>query len=856
MTSLNLNGFDVVVHLAESVINNGLNLLPIGTTSPIQRRGNVTLTALNVPVPGLGGVTRNIPLVYDAFLEFINPQVTLHQDTQTVTVTLQISTDSELSFLHTGNAADTTVLTGIVPQIPLQGSIALECPFGTDNVSAVWGGMAVAGRAAVARASGVSGTITLTSPTGDVQVATAVVSPVAATIASSVIATTLQTAFGAIGNTIGNLPLTNPVRIGSGARPPQIVRDVQAAITPSGSPRGISLGVLTAIMPPSSGAGPIPAPPADLGTLGALVWASNYWMLQLVASGINAAHPGLAFSFDPTAPSASFSGAGVTIPGGDQPLTITSMNITVTGMGLHVHGAATASGGCWTADIGFDFDIGFTCDPSTGGVVAGLLAPPVVTIDTHKDFWCILLGIIVGAIGGAILGLIIGAIAGGPVGAIIGGIAGGIVGGIAGGLVADSLIDPLTLPGVNLDSLSVIGGLTLPLPVGAAGLLIDACNFDDLAVSGGLAFVDFAPRHGSGSVTFGAGDGFDLDSGTIRPSVLHVADDAADLVWDGVYLRTLPGSVIGPVLSSASNPFETLSLAQLEGYTYNRTYTSVLATWTPLVVRTDAGRYAKCRARREGSGDVTLEYVVYEAPPLCLGSLATIETLSETVVSSGSETCMVTQDDSPRRPPLSTLIAAVNVSSRSRITSSLPIGTELATCGTHSTTEFRQEQYEIVDRKQRITVEALPSGLAVPIRYRWVVFNTSLSGSGTTTVRGADVTYDENSPVLTLEAPPGVDLIGSITIIAIDRDCRKLAATRYLNSPSRIHHGGCCKGEVKQPSKLTFEDAAVALANARVAQRVYSAGISRLTTVASVGKVVDLEPVSIADAVGRLKKAK
>ena len=849
MTSLNLGGFDVVIHLAEDVINHGLTLLPNGTTFPIQRRGNVTLTALQVPV-ALGGVKRDIPLVYDAFLEFFNPQVTLHQDTKRVTVTLQISTDSELTFLHTLNAADASVLTGIVPQIPLQGMIELDCPFGVDNVSASWGGMALAGKSAVAQANGITGTITLTSPTGDVQVATAVISPVAATIASSVIATALQTAFGAIGNTIGNLPLTNPVRLGSGARPPQIVNDVQAAISNPGSPSAISLGVLTAIMPPSSGAGPIPQPPADVSTIGALVWASNYWMLQLVASGMNAAHPGLSFMFDQTAPSASFSGSPVTIPGGDQPISITSIDITVSGSGLHVHGAATASGGCWNADIGFDFDIGFTCDAMTGGVTAGV-TNPVVTVNTHKDFWCILLGIIVGAIAGALLGLVIGAIAGGPIGALIG----GIVGGIAGGFVADALIDPLSLTGVSLDSLSVLGGLTLPLPVGAAGFLIDVCDFDDLAVSGGFAFVDFAPRHGSGTVTFAAGDGFDLDSGAVRPSVLHAVDDAADLVWDGVNLRTLPGSVIGPYLSPASNPFETLSLSQIEGYSYNRASAGVSTNWTPIVLRTDAGRYAKCRARREATGAVTLDYVVYEAPPLCLGSLATIETLSETVVSSGTETCMVTQDDSPKRPPLSTLIAAVNLTTRFRGTAgNLPVGTERATCGTHSTTEFRQEQYEIADREQRITVEALPTGLTVPIRYRWVVFGTSLSGTGSTKINGAKVTYDENSPVLTLEAPAGVNLIGSITIIAIDRDCRKLAATRYLNSPSRIRHGGCCNGEVRPPSKLTFEDAAVALTNARVAERIYAAGVSRLTTIASIGKVVDFQPVSLADAVGRVKK--
>jgi hypothetical protein len=854
MTALNLGGFDVVIHLAEDVINHGLNLLPSGTTFPIRRRGNVTLTALHVPLPGLGGGFRDIPLVYDAFVEFFNPQVTLDQSTGHVKVTLQISTDSELSFLHTLNSADAAVLTGIIPQIPVQGTIQLDCPFAVANISAVWGGMPVAGRSAVARAAGVSGTITLSSPTGDVQVATPLVGSTAVTIASSAITTALQSAFGDIGSTIGDLPLTNPVRIGSGARPPQIVRDVQAAISPTGSPRGISLGVLTGITPASPG-GTIPAPPAPLSTLGAVVWTSNYWMLQLVASGMSAAHPGLSFTFDPTAPSASFSGSGVTIPGGDSPITITSMTINVNpGIGLHVHGAATASGGCWTADIGFDFDISFSCDPSTGGVVAGV-ANTAVTVDTHKDWLCILVGVIVGVIGGFIVGAIIGAIAGGPVGALIGGIIGAVAGGIIGGLVADGLIDPLSLTGVSLDSLSVLGGLTLPLPVGAAGFLIDACNFDDLAVSGGLVYVDFAPRHGSGTVTFAIGDGFDLDSGSVRPAVIHAVDDAADLVWDGVYLRTLPGSVIGPYLSPGSNPFETLSLAQIEGYTYSRTSAAVSSAWTPLVVRTDAGRYAKCRARREASGQVSLEYVVYEVPPLCLGSLATIETLSEKVVDSGNETCMVTQDDSPTRPPIAALITAVHTIAVTRKgTTGLPVGTQRATCGTHTTTEFRDEPFELVDREQRITVEALPEGLAVPIRYRWVVFGTSLSGTGTTTVRGAEVSYDENSPVLTLHAPAGVDLIGSITIIAIDRDCRKLAATRYLNSPSRIRHGGCCRGEVRAPSKLTMEDAAAVLANARIAERVYSAGVARLATVASFGRVIDVQPVSLADAVAKVSR--
>ncbi|HVG10561.1 MAG TPA: hypothetical protein VNM67_22840 [Thermoanaerobaculia bacterium] len=859
MSNLNLGGFDVVIHLAESVINRGLELLPGGSTFPIQKRGNITLTALNVPISAVG--SRNVPLVYDAFLEFERPQITLNQTTGRVGVVCELSPASQLTFLHAANAVDTSLLTGAVPQIPLGGSIQLDCPFGVADISTMWGSMPVAGRAAVARAAGVNGTITLTTPAGNVRVATSVISAAAITIPAGDIRTALQTAFTNVGDSIGDLPLTNPVRLNSGPRPVQTVRDVVARISPAGSPVAISLGVLTGVEPASPG-GTIPGPPADLNTLGALVWVSNYWTLHLLTTALNTAHPGMSFSVNRDPVSATFTGA-VTLPGGDEPITVDRMSIGVNpGGGLLIDGHATAAGGCWTASIDFDFVFTFTCDPATGAVVAGSSVPNV-TIDTHKDIWCIILGIIVGAIGGFIVGAIIGAIAGGGWGALIGGIIGAVVGGIVGGIAADALIDPLALEGVSLDSLSVLGGLTLPLPVGAAGFLVENCDFDDLAVGGRLVYVDLAERHRSGSVQFAGGAGFDLDLGVVRPALTGVSDDTADLVWYGTRLRTLPGAVIGPVFGVGSDAFDTLSLTDLEGFSYTGNSVQVTSSgWVPFAVRTDEARYAKCRARRESSGNVTLEYVVYARPPLCLGSLVTLETLSQTVVSSGTQICTDVRPQPVLVPDLVigkqqvlTLNPAALELVRRGGVKLAPQSPPQATCGEHTTVELIQEQWQIVDRKQKATIQALPGGLSAPIKYRWEVFGTRIGGTGRTMVGSVEVTHDEASPLLTLVAPEGVNLVGSIVIIATDADCRKLRATRHINSPSRRRLGGCC-GETKPPSKLTLIDAAQALDYARAAQRVYDAGITRLETIASRGQVVDVEPVVLSEAIARVRQRK
>lgn len=863
MSELDLGGFDIVVHLAESVINRGLELLPSGSTFPIQERQNVTLTANSVPTTGVPALA--VPLIYDAFLEFERPTIALNQTTGRVSITCDLSPASQLTFLRTQNAGQATAITGAVPQIPLSGSIVLDCPLETADISGMWGGIAVAGRAAVARASGVTGTITITAPTGNVNVATGLISTggiggtlvsVAMVIASSAIATALQSAFTGIGDAIGDLPLTNPVRLGAGTTPVQTVRDVVASISPVGSPVAISLGVLTAIEPASPG-GTIPAPPGTLTTLGALVWVSNYWTLHLLTTGLNAAHPAMTFSVTRDPIAASFSGA-VVLPGGDEPITVRSLSITVNpGGGLLIVGGATAAGGCWTADIDFDFSFGFSCNPATGAIEAGASVPNVV-VDTDKDIWCIILGVIIGAIGGFIVGAIIGAIAGGPWGALIGGIIGAVVGGVVGGFVADALIDPLALDGVSLDSLAVLGGLTLPLPVGGAGFLVDVCDFDDLEAGGRVVFVDLAERHRSGSIRFAAGSGFDLDAGVVRASLGGVGDDVADLVWNGSRLTTLPGAVIGPVFGTTSDAFQTLSLTDLEGFSYGgASFVSITGSWKPFALRTDEARYAKCRARRESDGDVTLEYVVYARPPLCLGSLITLETLSQTLVDSGTQVCTEVRPQPVLVPELVTKrVRTLDVSALTLLRGGKklpPNRVPQATCGEHTTVEHRQEPWQTVDRRQKATIQALPSGLAAPIRYKWEVFGTPLTGSGTTTIDSVEVTYNEHSPLLTLVAPEGVNLAGSIVITAIDADCRKLRATRHINSPSRRRLGGCC-GAVKPPSKLTVVDAAQWLEHTRIAQRVYEAGIARLETVASTGRVIDVDPIPIAEAVTRVKR--
>src|SRR4029077_6125216 len=109
-------------------------------------------------------------------------------------------------------------------------------------------------------------------------------------------------------------------------------------------------------------------------------------------------------------------------------------------------------------------------------------------------------------------------------GALIGGIIGAVVGGIAGGLAVGALLDPLSIGGVSLDGISVLAGLTLPLPVGGVGLLVQDCSFDDLGVVGELVYVDLAERYRSGSVRLAIGAAFDLDSGVIRTGVSGTND--------------------------------------------------------------------------------------------------------------------------------------------------------------------------------------------------------------------------------------------------------------------------------------------------------------------------------------------
>jgi hypothetical protein len=893
--NVDLGGFDVVVHLAESVINRGLELLPNGSTFPVRERKNITLTALGVPAPV--GPARNVPLLYDAFLELDRPQVTLNQSTGRVTVHCNLSPASQLTFLKTAVPADAALLTAIIPQIALGGSIQLDCPFGVADLSAAWGQQIVAGRAAVAHAAGVAATITLAIPSadgaGNVPLATSAVNnTLTVSVSTAAIQTALESAFGSIfGNDIGDIPLTNPVRLNNGATPVQTVRDVVPRISPAGSPSAISLGVLTAISPPSAG-GTVPAPGAQVGTaLGAVLGVANYWTLHLVCNALTAAHPGMTFTITQNPPSASFRGS-VIFDGGDEPIHVRRLDITVNPLGgLAITGHATASATCWDATIDFDFNFTFTCDPSTGTILAAS-SPPNVLIDTDKSIWCVILGAILGAIAGFIVGAIVGAfISGGnPLGAIIGGGV-GLIGGI---IAAEGLIDPLALDGVSLDQLNVLGGLTLPLPVGAAGFLAEVCDFDDFVTAGKLVYVDFAERHRSGTVQFSPGAGFDLDAGVVRLSLDGISDDAADLFWNGSLLGVLPGARIGPTFDWRSTAFDTLSLTDLEGFSYGTTPVSLtalagrsrLGAKVTFAARTDEGRFAKCRARRDLAGRCELEYVVYARPPACLSTVITLDTLSQTVVEEGTDTCTEVHpvvpfnpfvDVRPVAPPATataTFLRAVDPESgrqdnlnvvrlldlkdlfdRGAIVGGVfdpgrPPQRPPKPCGTHTTVENREIPWQMVDRRQQITLQALPIGLTPPITYEWTVFDTTLTGSGTMTIDSIDVTFDENSPILTLVADEGVDVAGSIVVVATDADGRHVRTTRHVNSPSRIRSGGCCHCA---SGKLTLADAAIQLEQARVARRVYDAGVARLQMIAATGQVKETPTVSIKTAVGRIK---
>ncbi|HEV2720456.1 MAG TPA: hypothetical protein VG323_10600, partial [Thermoanaerobaculia bacterium] len=667
MGSVSPGGFDVVVHLAESVINRGLALIPNGTTFPIRQRNNVTLTALAVPLP-LGGGTRDVSILYDAFLEADRPQVTLNQSDKTVSIHCNLTPASQLTFLRTVNAADAALLTGVIPQIGLGGSIELDgCTISVENVSGIFGTMPAAGSAAVAHAGGVSATIALVVPTADAMnnvtlASSAVTNTKFITVMTSDIQSALATAFGAVfGNAIGDLPLTNPVLLNAGTMPVQMVKRIDAAISPTGSPAAISLGVLTAVTPPSPG-GTIPAPPADLGPeIGAVLGVANYWTLQLVCSALTGRHPGMKFTIDQSVPSASFSG-GVTVPGGDQPITIRKLDITAGSGGLAIVGHATASADCWDASIDFDFDFTFTCNPATGAIMAMVPNEPNVNVSTDTSLFCEIVGAVLGTIVGILVGALVGAVIGGSIagipGVIAGGIIGGVVGGVSGFFAAGALIDPLDNTGVSLEEIDVLAGLTLPLPVGGAGFLAQSCSFDDFVAAGNLVFFDLAERHRSGSVQFAPGSGFDLDAGVVRASLDGVSDDPADLFWSGSQLQVLPGAHTGPQFDSRSDAFDTLSLTDLEGFTYGTTAVplgafnlrSRLGATVTFAARTDEGRFAKCRARRDLSGRCNLDYIVYERPPVCLSTVITIDTLSQRVTDKGTDTCTEVHDVVPFNP--------------------------------------------------------------------------------------------------------------------------------------------------------------------------------------------------------------
>lgn len=895
MNSVDLGGFDVVVHLGETVINQGLELLPSGSTFPVDLRRTLDLTLIGVP-DGIGGPS-DVGMIYDAFVQLERPRVELDSATQTVKVRCDLAPASLLTFLRPSNAAQLPLLASSIPQIPLAGTVELSCPFGTADVTAVWGSQTVSGLAAVANASGVATTLTLSisaaDSAGNVPVAIAALGSALLTITTAAIEDALESALGnAVGDAIGTLPLTNPVRLNAGTTPPQIVRDLTARITTAGPTPAISLGVLTAIVPASPG-GTIPAPPADLGTLGAVLGVANYWTLQLICTAMHLAHPSITFTIQRDPPSAHFDGA-VVLPGGEEPVTLDRLDITASAGKIQIDGHARASGTCWDASIDFDFEFSFTCDPETGAVVA-TASTPNVNPSVDKDLWCQILGAIIGALGGivsgAIIGAIIGAVAGGGpgaiCGAIIGGIAGGVVGGIAGFVTAGALIDPLDLDGVSLDSLSVLGGLTLPLPVGAAGLLVKLCDFDDLEVRGDLAYVDFAERHRSGSVRLAAGEGFDLDAGVIRRGLDGVADDTADVWWGGTALATLPGSTLGPVYGATSTAFATTSLTDLQGFTYAPG--SIRLSLIPATVatrskgiqrgtrcatfalRTDQGRYAKCRAQRDAMGGITLEYIVYAQPRMCMDTVLEIETVSRRIVDSGEVTCTVVKPDVVIDPvhgvphalvaqPATTVVARVAHGLKDDIASMgdlvADVGVRLPTrsqsCGTNTTVERDLVEWQLVDRRRRLSLRALPKGGAAPFTYRWTAFGIDLEGSGATTINGIDIAYNEHSPILTLDADVGVDVAGSIVVHATDADGRALRTVRNVHSLSRKREGGCCE---PARSKLTLHDAALLLDRAQVAQRVYDAGMTRLRRIAAGAVIHEVEPIAVTDAIKQLDRS-
>ncbi|MCQ1536863.1 hypothetical protein FTO70_14525 [Methanosarcina sp. KYL-1] len=326
-----------------------------------------------------------------------------------------------------------------------------------------------------------------------------------------------------------------------------------------------------------------------------LVMMSNFWLLARVM------RPRLAASLG--RPVTDFDtplrlNRSIPAPGGQG--TLTQLEARVEGNRIRVNGQARDSGTGWSAMSNFTFFIDIALVDGSLSVTA---TTPTVDTNVDLEWWVWLLTLGLGALFGGIIGTIVTAI----VLAIVEAVAEGIIDNLVGGGIGDSL-----------------GGLpAIPLgPIGG-GLTLSTVVLDDMELRCSITRSLSVPVKNQGSHLSSTGFNVDLDTGTIRSSVLP----ETDLVWNpsrGLSANGPTGlSVIGTSFSSLT-PVQVSNLPLLSReipltlipFTYPPSTPFVEHDEVVFGVRTTDGRYAKARAWRSltAGGALQLSWVTYDTP--------------------------------------------------------------------------------------------------------------------------------------------------------------------------------------------------------------------------------------------------
>jgi hypothetical protein len=794
------NGFDMVVRLTESAISDGLEMLPAPGKFPLAVRRQVTLTVSNNAVP------------YDTLLELERPSVTLDATNKQVTVRCDLGPSSELS------APPTVPGVSLLQQVPITGFVQFTCPTATEWAVVPGPQNPSSGRAVVAKLTASTVTaFTVSSVTVGTVVGTGVL-----TIAPNVLQSALESAFAGLAAMVDDLPLTTPIPIGSGPTPVRRVSDLKARILPAvaGGRPSLGLGVLTEASGTLGLAGDIEAMNEIQNLVGGAVHIANVWMIQLVAETLEQSPGflGVDLEVHPNVPNATFSGSVHVDPPDGDAFTLKQMTVELAdGGGVRISGEGEMSGFCWSADFDFNLVLTFTCNPVTGALTA-IATEPIVNADASISLLC---AIVVGAI----VGVIVGALTTWIVGIIIGLVTAIILKTIDIGM-PDLPIS--TIPGL----FNAFGGVPLPLPIGTAGLLIEDCSFDDLAIRGAPAYVDLSPRRAGGLLIAPVGIGLDLDAGTTGSPV----GAGIDLAWLGTELQRRNGCEIRVV----SGPLDRLSLSDLQALSYGTTSISaaqiptfspppnlpwpfpdlppLLFAGPPLVVaaRTSEGRYAKLGVwRRVTDNALFASFETYASPAVSLSLEAFVHTTRHKVVDRGDERCfdmiidpvlgadaldLVRQGVARRQSAGSGPIASRGPRrlgwhdvSRPPVVGPTDVDpTPGHDCAGGTTVHAEEVAFFVtVERAQEVIVRAIPTLLAAPITFGWTVFGMSLTGIGRTVVQGVTVDHDETSPRLVLTSPMGTDVVGQVCVHATDAAGRDCDRCLKLDLPGKVKLGGC-----------------------------------------------------------------